>query len=173
MAVAGYGYSDEVKDVMVNHDKTELFFHSLSLWKVTMSLESLKIKSISFFQIIAKSNCFILFGGRVPNKDIWSDYTATNIIAKFDLDLNKWERIGSLQTKRWGIGIIEVDSKFLLMGGKDSFLLDNILQSTEMCDFNQVSLNGTIDCIVRKPFPDIIHFYPALMIAPSDFANQC
>ena len=52
MAVAGYGYSDEVKDVMVNHDKTELFFHSLSLWKVTMSLESLKIKSISFFQII-------------------------------------------------------------------------------------------------------------------------
>jgi len=50
----------------------------------------------------------------------WGDSeTHKFIIAKFNPSQNQWSKIGILQVSRYAFGVIEIDNKFLVMGGED------------------------------------------------------
>ena len=108
---------------------------------------------------MAYSHYFILFGGRYrPSRGD----SETDVIAKFDPSQNQWSQIGKLQASRHAFGMIEVDSKFLVMGGEDD-------KPTEICELK----NKTIECTSREPIMTEFRYFPAMMIVSSDFTNNC
>ena len=141
-----------------NHNYAEMYFHSTSSWKKQASYDSHGQKSIFWFDIIAHSDYFILFGGSYTD-DSYLGYSTTNTIAKFNPSLNKWSKIGNLRKIRSSFGVIKVDKKFLVVGGGEK---------TEICKFD----GDTIECISRKSTFGSL-YNPAIMLVSSDYADNC
>ena len=137
------------------HNKAELYSHSTSSWKSKASYAF--HEAIWTFEILSYSDSFILFGGF----DSVITYSITTI-AKFNPVSNEWTKLGSLQHDRHAFGIIEVHTKYLVMGGQGEM-------RTETCELK----NEKIECTSREPTLNEFRFYPALMIVPSDYADNC
>ena len=150
------GTLDFVKD----HNKVELFYHSTSSWQTKHIYPF--YESIQGFELITLNNYFILFGGAYKNKQS-PGYSASAIIAKFDPNLNQWTKKGTLQAVRHGLGVIEFDKKFLVMGGRGD-------KRSEICEFGK---NETIVCTPREPTMDGFLYYPEMMIVSSDYDKNC
>ena len=158
MAVGNYGYKSMMKHQDVDqHNKAELFYHSTESWQTKASYPYWE--SVSAFQIIFHRSDFILFGGLVSKN---GQSFVIDIVAKFNPDLNKWTKLGKLGPGKVAINVIEIDNKFLLMGGQ-------AYKSTETCELK----NEKMICSAREPFTSIILHYPAMMIVASDYANNC
>ena len=143
-----------------SHNKAEIYSHSTSSWKARASYPF--HQTIWTFEIIAHSNSFIFFGGLYNDKQSSTGFSATDIIVKFNPGSNKWTKLGNLQHSRHGFGVIKVDTKYLVMGGQDD-------KRTETCELK----NEKIECISREPTLNQFRFYPALMLVPSDYADNC
>ena len=135
------------------HNKAEIYSHSTSSWKTKASYPF--HETIEAFEIVAHSDSFILFGG-------FTDGVQKDTIAKFSPVLNQWTKLGNLQHRRHGFGVIKVDTKYLVMGGQDD-------KRTETCELK----NETIECTSREPTLNQFRYYPALMLVPSDYADNC
>ena len=143
------------KGYNAGHNKAEMYSHSTSSWK-TKAIYPFHEK-IMAFEILAHSNSFVLFGGF--DGKISSSITT---IAKFNPDLNKWTKLGNLQTGRHAFGLVEINMKYLVMGGQGG-------KNTETCELK----NEKIQCTSREPILNDFHYYPALMIVASDYAENC
>ena len=141
----------------VEHNKAELFSHSTWSWKIQSSYPF--HGGISAFQIIARSSHYILFGGIYPDS---KSFYSTNVIAKFDPSSNQWRKLGNFHNSRHGFGVIEIDQKFLVMGGQGN-------KRTELCEVK----NETIVCTSREPTMANFRYNPEMMIVASDYANSC
>ena len=147
-----------IKSPKRRHNKAELFLHSSSTWQTRASYPF--HNNIRAFEILAYSNYFIFFGGLYLNENLV--YDATDIIAKFNPDSNQWTKMGNLQYSRHAFGVIEIDKKFLVMGGWDE-------KRSEICELK----NDSIDCNSREPTLIYFFYYPAIMIVPSDYNDNC
>ena len=147
-------------DSNVGHNKAEMYFHSTSSWETKASYPF--HEDIRNFEIIAHSNSFILFGGLYENERAPTGLTSSNTIAKFNTVSNEWTKLGSFQHKRHGFGVLEVDTKYLVMGGYED-------KRTETCELK----NETIECTSREPTLNQFRYYPAMMLVPSDYADNC
>ena len=142
-----------------DHNNAELYFHSTASWKQKESYPF--SKNIATFALIAHTDYFILFNGAVRNEQ--SGLSSSQIIiAKFTPDLDRWENIGYSLFGRNAFGVIEIDRKFLLMGGRGN-------KRTEVCEFKDT----TIKCTAREPTMKNFHYFPEMMIVPPDFADNC
>ena len=140
-----------------SHNKAELYFHSTSSWKTKASFPF--HEAIRAFEILAHSDLFILFGG-------WTGDVDTDIIAKFDPGLNQWTKLGILRASRHAFGVFQTDKKYLVMGGGAN---GNYDRRTEVCELK----NETIECTSREPILNKFRYYPAMMLVPSDYADNC
>ena len=140
------------------HSEAEIYSHSTWSWKMLTSYPYHKI--IHTFQIIAHLDHYILFGGFYKNKA--GHASNSNSIAKFSPTMNQWKLMGTLKQARHGLGIVEVNTKFLVIGGSWD-------KRTEICE----KKSQTIECTSREPKTYEFLNYPAMMIVPSDFANKC
>ena len=136
-----------------SHNYAEMYFHSTSSWKNQTSYEF--HETIFGFQILAYSDFFILFGGGSDGY-----IRITDVIAKFNPNSNKWSKMGNLQTQRFGLGVIKINEKFLVMGGLGEFF-------SEECEIK----NETIKCASREPIMRDFNFYPNMMIVSPDDAE--
>ena len=137
------------------HNKAELYSHSTSSWKTKASYAF--HEAIWTFEILSYSDSFVLFGGF--DGKIFHSITT---IAEFNSGSNEWTKLGSLQYARHGFGVIESDTKYIVIGGWRD-------RRTETCELK----NQTIQCTSREPTLNYFQYYPALMIVPSDYANNC
>ena len=161
MAVGSFDNSKRVA-LEAAHSKAEMFFHSTSSWR-TQSSYSFH-EGISIFQIIAHSDYYIIFGGVYPfqKADLSTDNHPTDVIAKFNPKLNQWKPMGKLLNYRYGFGLIEVDKKFLVMGGEGDM-------QTEVCEIK----GETVACTSREPTLTQFRYYPEMMVVSSDFVDNC
>ena len=139
-------------DSETGHNYAEMYSHSTSSWKNQTSYEF--YEAIMGFKLLAYSDFFILFGGM-------TDEEPTDVIAKFDPNSNKWSKMGNLQTRRFGLGVIEINEKFLVMGGTGE--PDQML--SEECEIK----NEIINCTTRKLTMQVI--YPEMMMVLPDDAE--
>ena len=144
------------------HNKAELYSHSTLSWKTKTSYPF--HWTIQAFEILAESDSFILFGGLYPYQraDLSTGFYETDIIAKFNPGSNKWTKLGNLQTRRHAFSVIEIKTKYLVMGGQEN-------KNTETCEL----INEKIQCTSRESILNDFHYYPALMIVASDYAENC
>ena len=145
------------------HNKAELYYHSTSSWETKASYPFQE--AISSFEILAHSDSFILFGGLYYDEKLSTGLDTTDIVAKFNPGSNRWTKLGKLQHNRHAFGVIEIDTKYLVMGGGPS---GGGEMRTETC----VLENETIECTSREP--TLKGFWnPALMTVSSDYADNC
>ena len=154
------GSDDNSKSVTgeTGHNKAEVYFHLTSSWKTKASYPF--HETIIAFEILAHSDSFIFFGGMYENEQTSTGFYETDTVAKFNASINQWTKLGNLRTSRHAFGVIKVDTKYLVMGGYED-------KRTETCEL----VNETIECTSREP--TLNHFYPALMLLPSDYADNC
>ena len=87
--------------------------------------------------------------------------TFDKTIARLDIDSNKWTKLGNLQHGRHDFGAIEVEKKFLVMGGEGKKI-------SEICQW----VGEEIECKEREPIFD--NFYiPATMTIFPDYVKNC
>ena len=160
--VMAIGSMDNSKNVAgeTRHKKAEVYYHSTSSWETKASYPF--HETINSFEIIAHSDSFILFGGFHVDEQISTDFHETGTIAQFNPGSNEWTKLGELQTGRHGFGVIEVDTKYLVMGGFGE-------KSTEICELK----NETIECTSREPTLNQFRYYPAMMMVASNYADNC
>ena len=156
-SVIAVGNDGSLNYVEKAHSKAEMYSHSTSSWKMLTSYPYHNI--IHTFQIIAHLDHFILFGGHTNKPGHASN---SNLIAKFSPTMNQWKLMGTLKQARHGLGIVEVNTKFLVIGGSWDKL-------TEICE----KKSQTIECTSREPKTYEFLNYPAMIIVPSDFADKC
>ena len=68
--------------------------------------------------------------------------------------------MGNLQTWRHAFGVIEIEKKFLVMGGWGD-------KRSEICEL----ANDTIDCTSREPTLNKFEYYPAMMIVSKEIGR--
>ena len=144
------------------HSKAELFSRSTWSWKTKSSYPF--HEGIMDFQIVARFGHFIVFGGlySYQRADLSTALYETDVVAKFNPSSNQWGKMGNLQYDRHGFGVIEINKKFLLMGGQGN-------KPTELCEVK----NETIVCTSREPTMAEFRYTPEMMIVKSDFASSC
>ena len=76
-------------------------------------------------------------------------------IARFDPIKNSWTKLGDLKEGRSGLGVIQVDNEFIVVGG-----LRYGPVPTESCKLNGQS----ITCTTREPQLSEFTYYPELML---------
>ena len=82
-------------------------------------------------------------------------------IARFDPTENSWTKLGNLNVARIGHAVIQVDTKFIVVGGRpDTYPVGEI--QTESCKLNGDSMT----CTMRKPQLLLFSHYPVLMLMP-------
>ena len=158
MAVGSMDNSKYVAAEM-GHSKTEIYNHSASTWKSKNDYPF--HEGIEAFEIVLFSSKFLVFGGLYPDVKSTGFYT-TNVIALFNPDLNKWTKIGNLQYSRHAFGLIEIENKYLIIGGQGRM-------HTETCEVT----GETIKCDSREPIVNNFRYYPAMMLVSDESINQC
>ena len=92
-------------------------------------------------------------------------------IARFDPIENIWTKLGNLKVPRWGLGVIEVDNEFIVVGGYGYTINAGLAPPygnappydplpTESCKLNGQS----ITCTPREPFLNQFAFYPEIIL---------
>ena len=144
------------------HSKAELYSHSTLSWETQSSYPF--HDGIRAFEIVARSGHYILFGGIYPYQraDLSTGFYSTDVIAKFNPSSNQWRKMGNLQNYRHGFGLIEIDKKFLVMGGQGN-------TPTEVCEVK----NELIECTPREPTMNDFYYNPEMMMVTSNYANSC
>lgn len=89
--------------------------------------------------MVSHKDDFIIFGGKYGASD------ETSVIAKYDLELNKWSKLGNMKNARFNFGVIRLGTRwwgddFLVAGGLDYL-------KTEMCKLN----NDRMVCSEQAP----------------------
>ena len=149
------GSAKKIKDNVKGNRITEVYDHSTSLW--TSKLYFPYADALIDYQILPLSSDFVLFGGFDENKKV-----SISTVAKFSPTKNIWAKLGNLQFSRHGLGAIEIQKQFLVMGGEGK-------KRTEVC----VVTGETIKCKSREPTLDDFQFYPALMVIETGYTEQC
>ena len=80
-------------------------------------------------------------------------------IARFDPVQNSWTKLGNLRVARSGLGVIQVENEFIVIGGGRSSSED---EPTESCTLNGQSMT----CTIREPSLSNFVAYPELMLMP-------
>ena len=84
-------------------------------------------------------------------------------IARFDPIKNDWKKLGDLKKARYGHSVIQVDNKFIVVGGQQVYHAGNFI-STESCKIN----GQKMVCTEREPQEnhklDSFTEYPELII---------
>ena len=153
LAVGSRSYSKWASEKL--HSNAELYFESTLSWKTKATYPF--DEGINKFEILARSDYFIVLGGLYGND---GSFTSTNIVAMFKPVLNKWTKIGDLLYSRHGFGVIDIDTKILVIGGQGDM-------RTEIC----VLKNETIECKSREPTLYDFVWYPAMMSVSSEFTK--
>ena len=78
-------------------------------------------------------------------------------IARFDPIENIWTKLGNLKVPRWGLGVIEVDNEFIVVGG---YRGGSAYEPTETCKLSGQSMK----CVNREPKLSKFTQYPELML---------
>ena len=116
-------------------------------------LDSVKDQLNFYASVFIKGN-FLIVGGRV-------DGAESNTIARLDATW-AWSKAGRLNTARLGHGAIWVNSKLVVVGGEDKYLL-----RTEYCDL----VNDEYICTDQdSSLPDYSSF-PLLFAVTDDYGN--
>ena len=149
------GSADKTKDNIKANRITETYDHSTSLW--TSKAYFPFADALVDYQILPLSSDFVLFGGFDENKKV-----SISTVAKFSPTKNIWAKLGNLQFSRHGLGAIEIQKQFLVMGGEGK-------KRTEVC----VVTGETIKCKSREPIFNDFQFYPALMVVETGYTEQC
>ena len=153
MAVGSWDNSEYVA-TETGHSKTEIYDHSTSTWESKNHYPF--HKGIYAFEIVPFSSNFLVFGG------MYTGYRATSVIALFNPDLNKWTKKGNLQHDRHAFGVIAIDNKYLIMGGKWN-------KRTETCEVT----GEAIECESREPTVNNFVGWPAMMVVTEESIKQC
>ena len=111
-------------------------------------------RSVSHFAIATYKDDFIIFGG----------FGSTGTIAKFATKLNKWIRLGNLNSDRYGHSVALLGHQFIVVGGRQT-------KNTESCELSD--LGDSISCTPRVPTTIDVVFYPELFIIPTSYTDQC
>ena len=86
---------------------------------------------------------------------------AQSTIARFDPIERSWSKLGDLNVSRYGHGVIQVDSYFIVVGGsRNNNIGDDIDCSTELCRLNEQSMI----CTTRKPELTKFTLYSEVML---------
>ena len=152
LTVGGGAKKDENVE---GNNKTEIYDQSTSKWSTKSDYPFFEI--IIDYQLLSVSDGFILFGGYEELRRM-----SLSIIAKFDLKQNKWIKLTNLQFSRHGFGVIEVEKKFMVLGGKEK-------SRTEMCQF---SVDG-LECKSREPTLTGFQQYPAMLKIDPGYTDKC
>ena len=81
-------------------------------------------------------------------------------IARFDPVQNSWTKLGNLNVARERHGVIQIDDKFIVIGGWTD---DGGDVPTESCQLNE----QTMKCATRKPQLSKFSLYPELILVPT------
>ena len=80
-------------------------------------------------------------------------------VARFDPTKNSWTKLGDLKFARSGLGVIQVDNEFIVVGG---MRVGGVDEPTESCKLNGQSMT----CTTREPKLLDFMYYPELMFMP-------
>ena len=148
------------------HNLAELFSHTTFSWKSIAKFPF--YNNIFAFDLIAHLDDFILFGGAYQEffldkqlNTLRDTIFEISLTSKYTSKSGQWTKLGRLQLKRVGHSVIEINKKYLVMGGSRD-------KSTEICELNDVR----IICSLRKPVLNNF-LYSALTIVYSDTAKNC
>ena len=142
------------------HSKTEIYYGGTWTWRSKKDYPY--HEGIEAFEIVPFSSNFLVFGGLYPDENSSTGYFATSVVALFDPDLNEWTKMGNLQQPRHGFGMVEIENKFLIMGGHGDL-------RTETCEVT----GEAIECESREPTVNEFRYYPAMMVVSGKSINQC
>ena len=139
-------------------NKVELFSLSSSKWQIKESyIGSL---AINYFSILSFERKFIVFGGACygvhTNAFLSCKTKLLSTIARFDPIKNSWTKLGELKAARSAHRVIQVDKKFIVVGGGG----ENV--PTESCELNGESMI----CTTREPKLSKFESYPVLLLVP-------
>ena len=91
----------------------------------------------------------------IPN----NSHEEQSTIARFDPIQNSWTKLGNLNVARTGLGVIQLDNEFIVIGGSRYGDED---EPTESCKLNGQSMT----CTTREPQLSKFTLYPELMLIP-------
>ena len=152
LTVGGAKKADEGID---GNGKTEIYDLSTKKWSSKKAYPYRQ--TIIDYQLLSTKDGFIIFGGYVETTSM-----SSSTIAKFDLKKNSWTKLTNLQFSRHGFGAIEIEKKFVILGGKGKI-------RSELC---QYGVNG-LECKSREPTLTSFQKYPVMMKINPDFTNKC
>ena len=146
------------------HNKAELMNLTSRTWQVTESYPY--ASKISLAMTVNLRNNFILFGGE-REKPIY----ASADIALFTTESETWTKIGQLQTRRQGHGVIDLGDHFLVVGGinydEESSSVEDDLP-TEKCKLDE---NDNMKCSSIDPVLNFYVQYPELFVVPENYCE--
>ena len=152
LTVGGAAKSDENVD---GNGKTEIYDWSTKKWSSKKDYPYRQ--TLIDYQLLSTKDGFIVFGGYAETISM-----SLSIIAKFDPKKNSWTKLTNLQFSRHGFGAIEIEKKFVILGGKGKI-------RSELC---QYGVNG-LACKSREPTLTSFQEYPVMMKIDPDFTNKC
>ena len=106
--------------------------------------------------VFTRGNYFI-FGGWIGENQ------RTDVIARFNPDLNQWSMVGRLMTARYGHGAIEfTDNQFLVVGG-------SVEQKTERCSLMN---ENEMTCLMQEPTLIEYRHWPELLLIENGHCSK-
>ena len=152
LTVGGATKSDENVD---GNGKTEIYDHSTSKWSTKTDYPFRQ--AIVDYQLLSTKDGFVIFGGYAETIS-----KSSSTIAEFDPKKNIWTMLTNLQFSRHGFGVIEIEKKFVVLGGEGKI-------RSELC---QYGMNG-LECKSREPTLTSFKNNPAMMKIDPDLTNKC
>ena len=149
------GGAEKSGENVEGNDKTEIYDRSASIWSTKSDYPYRQV--IIDYQLVSTKDGFILFGGYADKIS-----QSSSNVAKFDPKENKWTTLTNLQFARYSFGIIEIEKKFIVLGGVGTI-------RSEICQFTGKGL----ECKIREPTLTSFQEYPVMMKIDPDFTNKC
>lgn len=112
LAVGGGAFKSSLEGKIHNH--VEYYSSTTNRWST--GLDYPYHDEISTSAIISDNNDFLVFGGTVNILDKHLS-ESTSIIAKYNVPLNKWSKLGELNGDRASFGVIGLGDEYLVVGG--------------------------------------------------------